>query len=102
MLGLLHFTEQNIFIEGFPAELPLFHPHRQTVLQEFKFDLGLEERAKHFLRQVTKDTGAEIFVGMHVRRGDYEVFLKRTYNGRLLSKKVGLKSNIAILTIMMF
>ena len=96
MLGLLHFTGQNIFIEGFPAELPLFHPHRKTVLQEFKFDLGLEERAKHFLRQVTKDTRAEIFVGMHVRRSDYAVFLKRTYNGRLLSKKVGLKLQIAL------
>ena len=79
--------EQNIFIEGFPAELPLFHPFRQTVLQEFKFDLGLEGSAKQFLRQVAQDTGAEIFVGMHVRRSDYAVFLKRTYNGRLLSKK---------------
>ena len=96
MLGFPINTGQNIFIDGFPAELPLFHPYRQTVLQELKVDLGLEESAKQFLSQVAKDTGAEIFVGIHVRRTDYAGFLKRKYNGRLLSKKVDLKLQIVL------
>ena len=59
-------------------------------------DLELEESAKQFLSQVAKDTGAEIFVGIHVRRTDYAGFLKRKYNGRLLSKKVDLKLQIIL------
>ena len=91
MLGLPINTGQNIFIDGFPAELPLFHLYRQKVLEELRVDVGLEDSAIHFLSQVAKDRGAEIFVGIHVRRTDYAGFLKRKYNGRLLSKRVDLK-----------
>ena len=53
-------------------------------------DSGLVTSAKLFLHRVAKDTGAQLFVGMHVRRTDYAVWLKEKVKGRLLSKMVGL------------
>ena len=53
-------------------------------------DSGLVTSAKLFLQRVAKDTGAQLFVGMHVRRTDYAVWLKEKVKGRLLSKMVGL------------
>ena len=87
------FTAQNTFIGGFPNELPIYHSYHQSLSQnEFKMDLGLVASAKLFLRKVARDTGASVFVGMHVRRTDYAVWLKAKVNGRLLSKRVSLKS----------
>ena len=87
-------SAQNIFIDNFPNEVPLYNPYRQLVLQEFKMNLGLVISAKHFIGQVAINTGAEIFVGMHVRRTDYGALLKARTKGRLLSKRVGLKLHI--------
>ena len=85
-------TAQNTFIGGFPNELPIYHSYHQSLSQnEFKMDLGLVASAKLFLRKVARDTGASVFVGMHVRRTDYAVWLKAKVNGRLLSKRVSLK-----------
>ena len=84
-------SAQNIFIDGYPADVPLHHPYRQLVLQEFKMNSGLVVSAKHFIGQVAIDTGAEIFVGIHVRRTDYGPLLSLRTKGRLLSKMVGLK-----------
>ena len=87
-------SAQNIFIDDHPNTVPLYHPYCQLVLHEFKMNLGLVISAKHFISQVAIDTGAEIFVGMHVRRTDYGPYLKANTNGRLLSKRVGLKLQI--------
>ena len=87
-------SAKNVFINGWPVEISLHHPYHQLVLNEFKLDSGLVVSAKNFISQVAKDTGAEIFVGVHVRRTDYGPHLKRVFKGRLLSKRVGLKVHI--------
>ena len=87
-------SAQNIFIDDYPDDVPLHHPYRQLVLQEFKMNLGLVVSAKFFIDQVGISTLAEIFVGMHVRRTDYGALLKARTKGRLLSKRVGLKLQI--------
>ena len=89
-------SAQNIFIDGYPNAAALYHPYRQLVLDEFKMNLGLVVSAKHFISQVAIDTAAEIFVGIHVRRTDYGLLLKARTNGRLLSKRVGLKYQIIL------
>ena len=71
-------------------EVPIFHAYRHSLSQEFNMDSGLVTSAKLFLHRVAKDTGAQLFVGMHVRRTDYAVWLKEKVKGRLLSKMVGL------------
>ena len=78
----------NVFLGGFPAELPIFDSYRKSLSlsQEFKMDLGLEVAAKMFLQRVANQTQAQVFVAVHVRRMDYSVWLKAKVNGRLLSK----------------
>ena len=48
----------NVFLGGFPAELPIFDSYRKSLSlsQEFKMDLGLEVAAKMFLQRVANQT----------------------------------------------
>ena len=80
-------TTCHVHIGDYPVEVPIFDPYRKALsLSDFKMKTKLELAAKRFLRSVAKDTGAQVFVGIHVRRTDYSVWLKEKINGRLLSK----------------
>ena len=77
-LDTVNSTIENVFIGGFPVEVPMFHSFRHSLSQlEFKMDFGLVTSAKLFLRRVAKDTGAQLFVGMHVRRDHSQTTLTR-------------------------
>lgn len=87
LMGFKEDRRSNVFIGDFPAELPIFDAYRKSLSLEFKMDLGLEMAAKMFLRTVSgNDSTPVTFVGIHVRRMDYSVWLKNKVNGRLLSK----------------
>lgn len=86
LMGFKGDRRSNVFIGDFPAELPIFNAYRKSLSLEFKMDLGLEMAAKMFLRTVSGNDSTVTFVGIHVRRMDYSVWLKNKVNGRLLSK----------------
>ncbi len=78
----------NVFISGFPADVPTFNAYRDdlSLAGEFSFDLVVKMGARTFMRKVARKAKANVFVGVHVRRTDYSVYLKNKVNGRMLTK----------------
>ena len=91
---LFFFSDQNIFINGWPVEIPLQQIYRHLILKEFKMNLQLVAKADHFLNEISVKYKANVFIGVHVRRTDYGPHIKNLFKGRLLSKRVGLKMHI--------
>lgn len=83
----------NVRIGGYPADLPVFHQFRSDLTEkEFYLDTGLSMAVRMFLRKVQRKHKAQIYVGVHVRRTDYAVWLKNKVDGRLLTKQYYVKA----------
>ena len=93
-LLLLFFSDQNIFINGWPVEIPLQQIYRHLILKEFKMNLQLVAKADHFLNEISVKYKANVFIGVHVRRTDYEPHLKNLFKGRLLSKRYFMEAKL--------
>ena len=93
-LLLFFFSDQNIFINGWPVEIPLQQIYRHLILKEFKMNLQLVAKADHFLNEISVKYKANVFIGVHVRRTDYEPHLKNLFKGRLLSKRYFMEAKL--------
>lgn len=85
-------TEYAFVVLGeYPIELPLFHRFREELVgREFVFSPAIRRAAADFLSDVaagSANAGAgAVFVGVHVRRTDYEDWLRKRLSRDLLDE----------------
>lgn len=61
-------ARDGIFIDGYPCDVQLFHPHREQLTKEFKFSKNLIDTAQNKLRLLSEERPEITFVGVHARR----------------------------------
>ena len=88
--------KKNVYIKGYPFLLKEFHQFwRDLVTKEFSFEPKLKDMVNKYLQNLKqkrfpKSPNVEVqFVGIHVRRGDYEWYVQhhRPRGGFFFSKK---------------
>ena len=77
---------RDLIIGGFPHDVPLFHPQREQLLRDFTFREGLRARANRRLVELARQANlsSPTFIGVHVRRTDYKVWLSRSVDGQVV------------------
>ena len=88
-VSLLGSEEDNFVIGAFPLDLEVIHPLRRQLREvDFAFQPSTVAAAQEFLRQVAAKRGLQgqeaVFIGVHVRRTDYSVWLERKLKGQLV------------------
>ncbi|XP_066149727.1 galactoside 2-alpha-L-fucosyltransferase SEC1-like [Euwallacea fornicatus] len=80
------FTNQSIILPRYTLQPELVLAWVQDIKQEFRFKKKLRDKAQHTLWGVVRKLPKKqyTFVGVHVRRTDYEKYLKRKYDEDLV------------------
>ena len=88
--------KKNVYIKGFPFRLDLFHRFwTDLITKEFTFEQRLNAMVNKYLeslkqKHLKNNATLEVqFVGIHVRRGDYESYVQteKPKGGFFFSKK---------------
>ncbi|KAF0304659.1 Galactoside 2-alpha-L-fucosyltransferase 2 [Amphibalanus amphitrite] len=72
-------------IMDWPARngIDVFHPFRAELRHEFTFAAALQDEAQTFLRSARGNRTSATYIGFHVRRTDFEAYVRKKY-GRTL------------------
>ena len=63
--------------------IDVFHPFKTEMRHEFTFVEGLRNEAQEFLRHARGNRSSVTYIGFHVRRTDFEAYVRKKY-GRTL------------------
>ena len=63
--------------------IDVFHPFKADMRREFTFAAALQDEAQEFLRHARGNRSSVTFIGFHVRRTDFEAYVRKKY-GRTL------------------
>ena len=83
-------------IGAFPLDLEIIHPHREQLRSvEFAFQPKTAAAVQEYLTKAAEQRRRQgdpavtepVFVGVHVRRTDYSVWLERKLKGQLVSEE---------------
>ncbi|KAJ6654407.1 hypothetical protein lerEdw1_007000 [Lerista edwardsae] len=76
-----HIKGKYVRLTGYPCSFTFYHHIRQEILQEFSFHDHIKEEANQYLLSLREERQDVIFVGVHVRRGDYVRVMPRIWKG---------------------
>ena len=115
--------DSNYVIGGFPLDLANIQPYQDEIKRDFSFNPKVSKAAQDYLHDIRRQHEDEqkkkesekktkgnnnrdeqmssssssssplVFVGIHVRRTDYSVWLERRLRGQLVSKRFFVRYN---------
>ncbi|XP_056398503.1 galactoside alpha-(1,2)-fucosyltransferase 2-like [Hyla sarda] len=79
-------TGENVKLKGFVYSWTFYHHLKSELLEELTFHDFVKDEVNSYLAQVRGDRKNVTFVGVHVRRGDYEQLFVKQKRGVLADK----------------
>ncbi|XP_043229859.1 galactoside alpha-(1,2)-fucosyltransferase 2-like [Amphibalanus amphitrite] len=79
-------TESRFYrITNYPDRngIDVFHPFYDEIRREFRFSDALQKQAQEFLWHARGNRSSVTYIGFHVRRTDYQAYIKKQYNSTL-------------------
>lgn len=84
---LMNQSHPNVMINRLNIKIYALHKFRREIIDRiFKFRPYLESGAQGVLKKAGEQLNATTFIGVHVRRGDYQKFRKTRYGDSLVTK----------------
>ncbi|XP_073512106.1 galactoside alpha-(1,2)-fucosyltransferase 2-like [Phyllobates terribilis] len=72
---------------GYPCSWTFYEEVKDEILREFTFHDNIKEEANNYLSRLQEGRGNVIFVGIHVRRGDYLTIMPNVWKGVVADKQ---------------
>ncbi|XP_037080919.1 galactoside alpha-(1,2)-fucosyltransferase 2-like [Pollicipes pollicipes] len=63
--------------------IDVFHPYHEEIVKEFTFTTAMQKQAQEFLRYAKGNRSSVTYIGFHVRRTDYERYIRKQYQESL-------------------
>ena len=84
-LSLLH-PHENIKINGYLQSYKYFHKFESTIKETFTFNKTTREQTANFFKRCNQTLlSSSVWIGIHVRRGDY-LSKRAIYNGKVIPR----------------
>ncbi|XP_064475937.1 galactoside alpha-(1,2)-fucosyltransferase 2-like [Ornithodoros turicata] len=82
-----HIHDPYVWFQGFPCSWTFYHSIREEIVKEFTFHEHIRDKAWKTLQGLRGNrTTQPVFVGIHVRRGDYVRVMHERYRGVVADK----------------
>ncbi|XP_030053698.1 galactoside 2-alpha-L-fucosyltransferase 2-like [Microcaecilia unicolor] len=81
-----HIEGKYVRFTGYPNSWTFYHHIREEILREFTFHDFIRDEANKYLEEIKGSRKNAIFIGVHVRRGDYIKVMPNIWKGVVADK----------------